>query len=192
VRKDSDTGAFRKGLMEEFQIWLQKKKTEPNLERSLTLGLQSWIYDVMGREPSGSTFQKWELAVTTQVNLGWCAFLCGFVSKPLIDMQHDHYFELQLKKKAERWAIKLIHKSWKIMYQLWTQRNTALHETDAIHKNSGVALTDVFLCGKLQRIVYLFFSIGIDVESTDSHELDLLLSMLSPKILDRTTPTQRK
>jgi hypothetical protein len=58
VRKDSDTGAFRKGLMEEFQIWLQKEKTEPNLERSLTLGLQSWIYDVMGREPSGRTFPK--------------------------------------------------------------------------------------------------------------------------------------
>ena len=39
--KDSDTGAFRRGLMEE--LWLQKGKTEPNLERFLTLGLQSWI-----------------------------------------------------------------------------------------------------------------------------------------------------
>eukprot|EP00979_Chaetoceros_neogracilis_P005508 scaffold998_cov213-Chaetoceros_neogracile.AAC.7 len=88
--------------------------------------------------------------------LRWCAFLCGFVSKPLIDIQHDHYLELQLKKEAERWAIKLIHKSWNIMYQLWTQRNTALHEIDAIHENSGVALTDVFLCGKLQRIEYSY------------------------------------
>ena len=26
------------------------------------------------------------------------------------------------------------------MYQLWTQRNSALHETDAIHENNGVAL----------------------------------------------------
>ena len=26
------------------------------------------------------------------------------------------------------------------MYQLWAQRNSALHETDAIHENSGVAL----------------------------------------------------
>ena len=51
VCKDSDTGAFRKGLMEEFQIWLQKEKTEPNLEQFQTLGLQSWIDDPMGRGP---------------------------------------------------------------------------------------------------------------------------------------------
>eukprot|EP00979_Chaetoceros_neogracilis_P008522 scaffold1897_cov236-Chaetoceros_neogracile.AAC.2 len=142
VCKDSNTGAFRKGEEEEFQIWLQKENIEPNLERFLTLGLQSWIDDPMGREPEYVVHsQKWEKAVTTQVNLGWYAFLCGFVvAKPLIDIQHDHYLELQLKKKAERWAIKLIHKSWNIMYQLWTQRNTALHETDAIHENSGVAL----------------------------------------------------
>jgi hypothetical protein len=61
VCKVSNTGAFRKGLMEEFQIWLQKEKTEPNLERFLTLGLQSWIDDTMGREPEYVVHsQKWE------------------------------------------------------------------------------------------------------------------------------------
>jgi hypothetical protein len=103
VWKDNNTSEFRKGLMEEFQIWLQKEKTEPNLERFLTLGLQSWIDDPMRREPEYVVHsQKRESAVTTQVNLGWYAFLCGFVAKPLIDIQHEHYLELQLKKKAER------------------------------------------------------------------------------------------
>jgi hypothetical protein len=56
----------------------------------------------MGREPEYVVHsQKWEKAVATQVNLGWYAFLCGFVAKPLIDIQHDHYLELELRRRQK-------------------------------------------------------------------------------------------
>ena len=51
--------------------------------------------------------------------------------------EQSYYSSIQSRRRGERWAIRLIHRCWKIVHLIWMHRNAALHESEAHHNNRG-------------------------------------------------------
>jgi hypothetical protein len=51
--------------------------------------------------------------------------------EPLVTCQQAYYSSIQSRRRRERWAIRLIHRCWKILHLIWMHRNAALHESEA-------------------------------------------------------------
>ena len=106
--------------------------------------LSSWMCCIHGSRTlmqtnRGTISTLPQCSIQLQINskIGWYALLCGYIAKPLVLCQHRHYQSKQSRKTGRRWAIRFIHKCWNIVYQHWTHRNNAFHETEAINTNSG-------------------------------------------------------
>ena len=85
--------------------------------------------------PNPSTFK----ALTTQLELGWFALLCRYITSDLSNAQHKYFRNTHRKKHdGNTWAKQLSIKLWAITFNLWKHRNQILHETDAVHALSGM------------------------------------------------------
>ena len=79
-------------------------------------------------------------AFLSQIKLGWYPFLCGYVSSDLIQAQTAFYLEIGSRRSGLRWGSNLTSQAWNITYQLWMNRNDALHDNNNIHILSGLDL----------------------------------------------------
>ena len=55
----------------------------------------------------------------------------------MVTCQQTYYSSIQSRRRGERWAIRLIHRCWKILHLIWMHRNAALRESEAHHINRG-------------------------------------------------------
>jgi hypothetical protein len=126
-------------LLTELETWLIDEDTHPDIAEYLLTGLTSWFEDPFRTEPTiWSAIPSIRQAASLQSQeIGWYAFLCGFIVEPLVTCQQAHYSSIQSRRRGERWAIRLIHRCWKILRLIWMHRNAALHESEAHHNNRG-------------------------------------------------------
>ena len=119
-----------------------EKNTDQNIQKVIIDGLISWIQDTYGDEISIIQFppHKQE-AFQQQLNLGWFAFLAGFIPSKIAHLQQQHYSTQNRKTTGTSWASQLIQKIWHILYELWLLRNKTLHQ-NTINNNHGLENLD--------------------------------------------------
>jgi hypothetical protein len=108
---DATAVDFRKPLLTELETWLIHEDTHPDIAEYLLTGLTFWFEDPFGTEPAiRSAVPSIRQAASLQSQeIGWYAFLCGFIVVPLVTCQQAHYSSIQSRRRGERWAIRLIH-----------------------------------------------------------------------------------
>ena len=79
--RSTSASELRETQLQELQIWLRSRNTDPSITSFLITGLRSWFRDPYGDEPLYScphprTFR----ALTQQLELGWFALLCGYIT----------------------------------------------------------------------------------------------------------------
>jgi len=130
---------FRQPLLTDLENWLIDEDTHPDIADYLHTGLTSWFEDPFGTERVIlSTIPSIRQAASLQLQeIGWYAFLCGFIVEPLVACHQTYDSSIQSRRRGQRWAIRLIHRCWKILHLIWMHRNAALHESEAHHNNKG-------------------------------------------------------
>ena len=128
-------------VIRSLQVWLRSRHTDPYITSFIISGLRSWFMDPyddapLHHCPHRSTFDS----LSTQLDIGWFAFLCGYITKELSSAQHRYFRYTNRKKNGDTWAKQLSIKLWAITFNLWKHRNQVLHDTDAIHQLSGMDL----------------------------------------------------
>ena len=153
---DATAVDFRKPLLTELETWLIDEDTHPDIAEYLLTGLTPWFEDHFGTEPAiRSAVPLIRQAASLQSQeIGWYAFLCSFIVEPLVTCQQAYYSSIQSRRRGERWAIRLIHRCWKILHLIWMHRNAALHESEAHHNNRGAT--------HLPLVITLEHSRGLD------------------------------
>jgi hypothetical protein len=103
---------FRQPLLTDLENRLIDKDTHPDIADYLLTSLTSWFEDPFGTEPGIlSTIPSIRQAASLQSQeIGWYAFLCGFIVEPLVTCQQTYYSSMQSRRRGERWAIRLIHR----------------------------------------------------------------------------------
>ena len=139
--RSTSASELRETQLQELQIWLRSRNTDPSITSFLITGLRSWFRDPYGDEPLYScphprTFR----ALTQQLELGWFALLCGYITSDLSQAQHNYFRYTQRKKHGNTWAKQLSIKLWSITFNIWKHRNHVLHDTDAVHQLSGMEI----------------------------------------------------
>jgi hypothetical protein len=103
-------------------------KTDPVIVDQLCKGLQLWYQGenlhVVDPRP----------LIIAQCNLGWDAFLEGFISKEWGEQQQAYYVSKNSRKTGYRWTVALILKLWNIAWDLWSHRNGYEHKNDLAAK----------------------------------------------------------
>ena len=75
--------------------------------------------------------------LTSQRQLGWRLFLDGLVSKEWKRYMEEYFLERKSKKGAGLWTSRLIRANWELIFTLWTNRNSQLHNTARIEDLKG-------------------------------------------------------
>ena len=102
-------------------------------------GFQPWLNDPCGHEPPLQWHGTFLPIAQDQLSLGWYATLLGFFHDSLVQLQHRYYKSVDSRKTGISWAKKITIKLWKIISQIWMNRNSILHESEAINQVSGLA-----------------------------------------------------
>ena len=105
--------------LQEWQVWLRSHNTDPSITSFLITGLRSWFRHPYGDEPLYScphprTFQT----LIQQLELGWFALLCGYITSDLSQAQHNYFCYTQQKKHGDTWAKQLSIKLWSITFNI--------------------------------------------------------------------------
>jgi len=150
-------------LLELVHEWLIAELTCPWIREFLFYGLQSWFEDPEGHEPGLNWHETFAPSAQAQLSFGWYATLLGFFHDSLVQLQHRFYKSENSRKTGISWARKVTLKLWNIMYQI--QRNSILHETEAIHQVSGLTKLQQAITtkhtrgpGHLHRVYNSYFS----------------------------------
>ena len=130
----------RESLLQELKVWLQSANTAPDITSSLISGIRSWFRDPFGDdEPLHNTSDEATFtALSIQLDIGWFALFCGYVTKPVITCQHEFYQSIGSRKHGTSWGRQLSSELWNLTRAIWMHRNLALHETSSIHELSGL------------------------------------------------------
>jgi len=157
-------------LLVELEAWLTQEDTYPSLTPILVASIRSWLLDPYEDEPNflwpSPHLRK---AIIAQQQLGWYAFLMGFIATPIVSLQNSYYKKIDSKKKGTTWATRLIMKCWNLVYHLWTHCNSVLHETQALDALSGVNTLRNWIIaeyalgqGSLHRVYSRYFSVRLE------------------------------
>ena len=75
--------------------------------------------------------------IIEQRRIGWHQFLQGLMSKKWIHYHDRLFLEDQSKKQGLTWAAKVYRANWTLIFNLWTARNSKLHDTKRIEDMEG-------------------------------------------------------
>ena len=170
---------FRNLQLEELQQWLQSEMTHPDISDFIISGLRSWFEDPEGYEPFHhfSTHALYD-ALQDQLQFSWFAALCGYISSSISSQQHQYFKSQQSRKSGNRWTIKLIHKLWTILHNIWKFRNDQLHQDSTISQLSGIDHLKTAIIqehtlgrGNLPQVYASYFTTSIDalLNKTTTH-----------------------
>ena len=77
-----------------------------------------------------------------QLDIGWFAIMCGYVTTALMKCQHHAYYRyIDSRKHGKSWGRQLSSKLWNLTRSIWIHRNSVMHETSTIHELSGLTAT---------------------------------------------------
>ena len=136
----------------ELDLWLTNQFTDPTLHGLILDGLHHWFHGSIsswtGHSLPGS---KLPSVFASQQILGWRLFLCGYIFQDIIDIQAEYYSNLGSRKSPSRWATNLINILWRLLADIWIERNQQVDEliaTNDKYKASllNLAIKDELLC----------------------------------------------
>ena len=129
----------RDGLLQDLRQYLTSIRTHPAIANFLISGLHSWFLDPFGEEPLYDTPDRQTFdAISQQLDIGWYALLCGYITNALTTCQHDYYKSIRSRKPGSTWSTQVTAKLWFLTHSIWTRRNEALHNTERIDRLSGI------------------------------------------------------
>jgi len=96
-----DVQTLTNDLLVKLEVWLTQEDTYPALIPILITSIRSWLLDPYGNKPNF----LWPThlvrdAFIAQQQLGWYAFLMGFIAKPIVSLQNSYYSTIQSRKKV--------------------------------------------------------------------------------------------
>ena len=89
-----------------------------------------------------------------QILLGWEYLLHEFIISGIVEHQQRQYKEKKISKTRNRWRMQLIIWLLKIIQKRWIHRNSVLHETEAIARQTGLE--------ELKTGIYEEYELGLD------------------------------
>jgi hypothetical protein len=150
--KEQSASDLFDSLLDTLEGWLTDAHTNPLLTTFLIDGLRSWQNDPQGIELFLNDFEPpVQYALQSQLDIGWYALLCGYITKHFESIQTVYYQQLGKRNSGRRWAIRLIGKLWQITHSMWCHRNEALHESPIINARHGLQQLHTAVRAELQQ-----------------------------------------
>lgn len=147
--------------LQQFQAYLVKLHTNPDIIHFLITGLTSFKKHPSGQDTHGDT--QWE---RDQTRIGWFNLFSGFLSRKLVAHQQAHFKLLRNRNSGKIWASMVIQQLWMFLLNMWTNRNEVLHRKESINSMSGGLLLDIEVerehdigCNDLPPVVHKWFRI---------------------------------
>ena len=79
-------------------------------------------------------------AIFAQRDIGWKQFFEGLVAKHWGAYMSQYYLHKKTKNTGRTWSKRLIKYNWEFTHEIWTSRNTQLHETERVKELEGVSI----------------------------------------------------
>ena len=134
---DTRATEFFASQLDKFTCWLEKINTHVAIIDFFDNGLANWRQNPVAYVPLLHFYPvDAQVAFRKQLEVGWFLTLCGFLSPALLQLQTNHYRSLGRCSSGVQWGQKCIRRLWDLVYNLWTYRNTILHEAE-IHNLHG-------------------------------------------------------
>ena len=128
--QNATVSALRSASLSKLSTFLSESNTDPSLQEFLCNGLQSFLEDPYGFEPTFySPSPSHAVAFQSVHRFGWFSLLCGFIPKDILLVQKMHIRRQKSRRSETAWGTKLISHLWTILYELWILRNDALHSS---------------------------------------------------------------
>jgi len=118
-------GKWKKAI-KELDIWLQATRTHPQLRQDLISGLQKWHDD----QPITRAVIEGTQAGTAQDDIGWGVVMEGCLSVRWREEQDIYWKAIKSRKSSKRWTTALIKRLMLTAWDMWNQRNEALHDSE--------------------------------------------------------------
>jgi hypothetical protein len=152
-------------------VWLQAEHTKPSIIEEIIDGLNQWTastyterkQETLRRKrlpPTPTTHRQPTQNETTrhratiiQGDIGWRAMAEGRIAKLWLTEQENHWARLGKLKSSEKWAANLTSQLLTIGWDLWIQRNNAVHnqEESKADEVMNAEITQLHLDGTQQR-----------------------------------------
>jgi len=125
-------------FLKELKSWLREQRTSPILAEAILSGLQTWYHD--DSTPMASQYASQLLA--DQNAIGWDWLIEGWIPQSWCLEQEQFWSHICTHKSSEWWTSELIKKFWDVAWDLWDQRNEALHQDPANHDLLDIQAND--------------------------------------------------
>jgi len=109
--------------MKELESWLRDENTERQLRNQLMAYLQNWNSPNDTAMTPGTPMHAQEAIEKKHIWDGW-------LSKEWREQQEQAWKRMRSQKSSQRWTSELIKKLWNVAWDMWEQRNNALHESN--------------------------------------------------------------
>ena len=137
---DPRASTFFTSELDKLISWLEKIKTHDAIIDFFENEIDNWRQHNMNYAAPTLHFYPVDaqLAFRKQLDIGWFLTLCGFLSPDLLQLQTHYYRSLGRRSSGVQWGQKCIRKLWDLVYNIWTFRNSILHENE-IHNLHGLS-----------------------------------------------------
>jgi len=132
--------------MKDLDSWLRNENTDRQIRNHLMGYLKNW-------NSTNATATTPGNPIPTQDDIGKQYIWDGWLSTEWREQQEQAWKRLRSRKSSRRWTSELIKKLWNVAWDMWEQRNDALHESTL---NRGLIL-EKDINDKIRQI----YSVGI-------------------------------
>jgi len=125
---DNEAKAHRNALLKALLSSIREMDTCPLLATAIESVLTKWL-----RRPQGFHLETCQFdpslgyCMSSQDNLGWYLFLCGFHSLSIVRHQQAFFLRKRCQKSAPYWASKLTRALWTFIHEMWAHRTLSKH-----------------------------------------------------------------
>jgi len=110
-----------------IDLWLRDEGTDTHLREHLMNHLRSWPLPPVPSPPSPPF-------VDNQAEIGHQYMMDRWLSREWRTYQEQIWAQICSRKLSKRWTSELIKKLWNMAWDMWEQRNEALHNSDTNHE----------------------------------------------------------
>ena len=139
---DAPTNLKRKH-MERIDEWMYSMQTDPGIRQAILYFISQWIGVPQYVFPTNTRILN---LCFRQAEAGWGLALTGMWLKDWVQYQDLFYKKVNSRRSGHLWLSRLIRKLWDLQWDLWTLRNSVLHDNKATkeHLESVAQVTDLF------------------------------------------------
>lgn len=121
------TEQWEKSIME-LEEWMKKNKTDRNIIRAISQGLNAWNTEQPVETEIFS--QPIRATIAQQTKIGWRNLLEGFPAKRWAQHQEEYFKQIGSKRSSRRWKAALVKKLAEVTWQMWDHRNSVNNENE--------------------------------------------------------------